>query len=109
MAIYRSSRYLRQGILAVPTTASGNYRNTYVQRDTTIFPAKRPSGTRDITVPPSEDFAYIANTHLGRQQYWWILADMNPDTAFYPLDLSDADTIYVPPISSVSRFQRSEK
>lgn len=107
MPVHRSSRYLRQPTLQVEDSG-GDVREVYEQRDTTVFEDSRPEGTRNVTVQPGEDFADTARRHLGRHQYWWILADMNPEV-FYPLDLQDADLIRVPPLRSLPRFRRRPK
>jgi hypothetical protein len=104
MSVHRSSRYLRQPKLQVVDDRGGT-QLVYEQRDTTVFEADLPRGTRTFLQQPGSSFPSISKRFLGRQQFWWIVADCNPEI-FYPLDLVDAVELRVPPKDSPQRFQR---
>jgi len=87
MPIFRNSRYLSQGTIAV-ADEHDRVRNVYKQRDTTIFDGDWPANTRSISPTPGLSLDLIAREHLGSHRLWWLIADMNPEV-FYPLDYDD--------------------
>lgn len=59
-------------------------------------------GTRLHTVKEGESFVSLALRYYNVPEYWFVLAEVNPEIA-YPLDLRDhiGDTIKIPPPSYV--------
>lgn len=104
MSVHRSSRYLRQPKLQI-VDDKGNTNLVYEQRDTTVFEADLPAGTHSFVPNAGNSFPSLARSILGRQQFWWIIADCNPDI-FYPLDYEDGIRVNAPPKTSLLRFQK---
>lgn len=104
MATHRSSRYLRQPKLQVVDDRGGT-QLVHEQRDTTVFEDALPRGTRQLIPVAGSSFPSLAKRALGRQQFWWAIADCNPEI-FYPLDFADGMEVRIPPKDSPQRFQR---
>jgi hypothetical protein len=92
MAIFKNSRYRRVGTYQAPTP-DGDYRLFFEIRETT---KDVPSSYRTYTTRSGDTLASIARDQLGTPELWWVLADLNPTEAFYPLDLPSNTELVVP-------------
>lgn len=57
---------------------------------------------------PGKDIFLLAQEVFGREDLWYVIADMNPET-FYPIETSPDTSFTVPPTDSatVSRFRKT--
>ncbi len=92
MSIYRNSRYRRVDQLQVEDS-DGVTAQVYATRETTL---EAPTTYTTRIVQEGDTFESLATELLGTPELWWVLADLNVEAAFCPLDLAAGTEIIVP-------------
>lgn len=87
--ILNGSRYMGQPVLTVPTASAGNNVAVFGPAPTGI------GGFTYYTVVQGDRLDVIAAKVYGLANYWWRLADANPEI-FYPDNLVVGSIIRIP-------------
>lgn len=58
-----------------------------------------PTDSSTYVTKPGDTLQGLANIYYGDPQYWWVIADHNPDI-FYPLELEEKTVLAIPHANS---------
>jgi nucleoid-associated protein YgaU len=87
--ILTGSRYMGQPVVTVPTATQGSTATVFAP------PPNAPASFSYYTVLEGDRFDLIANRVYGIPDYWWKIANANPEV-FYPDMLVAGSIIRIP-------------